>query len=72
MNALPPELAGQIKARFIEIMGEVNVSCPQRSNFFLTWCNELHQGRLVTVQDPRPDGRTVEITIHDPSLPVTH
>lgn len=62
-----PELAGEIRARFVELFGEPSVSCPKQSNFFITWCNELHQGRLVVIEDAKPNGRTVEITIHVPA-----
>lgn len=56
-----PQVAADIKARFVELFGEPSVSCPSRSNFFLTWCNELHQGRLVVVDMAKIEGRKIEV-----------
>lgn len=56
-----PDVAVEIKARFVELFGEPHVSCPERSNFFFTWCNELHQGRLVVVDMAEIGRRKVEI-----------
>lgn len=61
-----PEVPAQIKARFVELFGEPHVSCPARSNFFLTWCNELHQGRLVVVDMAEIGRRKVEIEFRTP------
>lgn len=67
-----PEVAAQIKARFVELFGEPHVSCPERSNFFLTWCNELHQGRLVVVDLSRREGRPVDVVIHTETPAAAH
>lgn len=72
MNSTNPHLPAEIKARFVELFGEPNVSCPTRSNFFITWCNELHQGRLVTVDLSRREGRPVDVVIHTETTAAAH
>ena len=68
-----PQVAADIKARFVELFGEPSVSCPSRSNFFLTWCNELHQGRLVVVDKAKIEGRKVMVDIHhETETPAVH
>lgn len=73
MNSTNPNLSAEIKARFVELFGEPNVSCPSRSNFFLTWCNELHQDRLVVVDKTQIEGRKVEVEFrHYVETPAAH
>lgn len=60
-----PALAAAIRTRFAEIFGKQSMCEPQRANFFITWCNELHQGRLVIVDDADPVSRVVDIEIRD-------